>query len=317
MGFTADEFVIYNLKKNNPSDYLTEFERYRLRLRLRESRILMDNKVIFNQLLSNFAPVNKIFAYKKGNQIVPLCPEWKRYESPLDFIMNQSVVCFKKIFGGGGEGFHLLGFDEKNFLMDKTICSADQINSLLSDSKDWLLEEYCKQSEFANSLFAGSLNTLRIITILDADDKPTVLAALMRMGANESVCVDNASQGGVFSDIDIQTGQMYAAICSYSAQWLRTSGNDINTYSTHPITGAPIEGVIIPDWEIIKSQIQSFHEHLLYTGVSFIAWDIALTDDGIRIVEGNTSCGLGLLQRRGGQRHKALGDYYRRMGIIK
>ena len=49
----------------------------------------------------------------------------------------------------------------------------------------------------------------------------------------------------------------------------------------------------------------------------FVAWDILLTDEGICIIEANTSSGVNILQLWGGERQKGLGDFYRAHKIIK
>ena len=51
--------------------------------------------------------------------------------------------------------------------------------------------------------------------------------------------------------------------------------------------------------------------------MNFIAWDILLTDEGICIIEANTSSGVNIIQLWGPQRNGELGDFYRAHGVIK
>ena len=50
--------------------------------------------------------------------------------------------------------------------------------------------------------------------------------------------------------------------------------------------------------------------------MNFIAWDILLTDEGICIIEANTSSGVNIIQLWGPQRNGELGDFYRAHGVI-
>lgn len=51
--------------------------------------------------------------------------------------------------------------------------------------------------------------------------------------------------------------------------------------------------------------------------MNFIAWDILLTDEGISIIEANTSSGVNIIQLWGPQRNGELGRFYRAHGCIK
>ena len=51
--------------------------------------------------------------------------------------------------------------------------------------------------------------------------------------------------------------------------------------------------------------------------IYFVAWDVLLTEDGICIIEANSSSGINIIQMWGGQRNKELGNFYRTHKIIK
>ena len=82
----------------------------------------------------------------------------------------------------------------------------------------------------------------------------------------------------------------------------------------HPDSGAPIKGAVIPGWEAIKEEMLALARTFPF--MNFIAWDILLTDEGICIIEANTSSGVNIIQLWGPQRNGELGDFYRAHGVI-
>ena len=70
--------------------------------------------------------------------------------------------------------------------------------------------------------------------------------------------------------------------------------------------------MVIPGWETIVKATESLHERLAFTDIGFIAWDIALTDDGYKVIEGNTSCTMKLMQTFEGARHTEVGNWMRK-----
>lgn len=195
-GFTAAEYVIYNLDKNDYHDYLSEFERHEFRKRVAsEYKILLDNKVIFNTLVKNFVKTNEIIFYKKSSLVMLS----QRYANPEDVIANlreKGRVVYKKMADGGGHGVKFFDFSDNSYKINGVPCQYDDIMSLLEESDNYFVEEYCEQSDFENILFPYSVNTLRLVTI-ESENGYEIAYALQRIGADKKSMVDNAS-GGVF-----------------------------------------------------------------------------------------------------------------------
>jgi hypothetical protein len=190
---------------------------------------------------------------------------------------------------------------------------ADIDELLLRDN--YLLEEYCQQGEFENNIWPYSVNTIRIIS-LTYQGVLKVAAAIQRIGMDKTQCVDNACMGGLYADIDIKTGRMSAAR-SHSKDNLLNSDGTKKLFSHHPVTKSRIQGVVIPEWDSICNYVIGLHRALSFTGIEFIAWDIALTEEGCRVIEANTSCGLDLLQTSGGVRNEMIGKWMKEKGYLR
>lgn len=314
LGFTADEYVIYNLDKNLNADYITEFERQLFRDYVRDYRVILDNKIVFYNIIRNFARTNKIYAYKYDNQYVSLEDDCE-YIKICDKLKELGKIIYKLNGTGGGNGVKLLEYNDEKYYINRRNCSLKEIIRLLEDD-NYLLEEFCRQSYFENSLYPYSVNTLRLITLKMDDGQYKVIHAFQRMGVDKENCVDNACMGGLYSEINLKTGSLSAARSHSKDRILDKDGNVIE-YETHPITNSRIKGLVIPNWQKIVSEVEQLHRKISFTGISFIAWDIALEDDGIKIIEANTSCSMDLLQTFSGVRNKEIGIWLKKMRYIK
>ena len=51
--------------------------------------------------------------------------------------------------------------------------------------------------------------------------------------------------------------------------------------------------------------------------MNIIAWDVVLTNNGVCVIEANSSTGVNILQLWGGQRNEELGTFFQYHGVIK
>ena len=310
MGFTADEYIIYDLANNDYREYLSEYERMRFREKARPYKIIMDNKILFNILISKYGRTNKLLAYKLQGLYVAYEKGFE-FEHIIDRLREYKKIVFKLESGpGGGAGFRLLEFSNNLYYVNKSVSTEQDIYDILGNNDDYLLEEYCQQNVFESTIFPSSVNTMRLITVRQTTGKYELIAALHRFGSVKDACVDNASAGGLFSQIDIETGTLSSATSYKDLQSIRI------LHKQHPITGTQIEGVRIPGWNTIVKDICNLHHCISFTGVPFVAWDVALTDKGIVVIEGNTSCGFKFLQRWHGERNGRVGVWMKENGFI-
>ena len=312
LGFTAEEYIIYDLKHNDPGEYLSEYERELFRNAARDYRILLDNKIVFYSIIRNFAPVNRIFAYKVKGCYVALEEGFGEDGIPAK-IRELGKLAYKEISAGGGTGFRLLEFADGAYSTNRKPATEEDILSLFRRD-DYFVEEYCSQGSFERQLWPYSVNTIRIVTLAYHNDV-RVAAAFQRIGIDRENCVDNVCAGSLYAAIDLKTGELSAARS-------RAPGNFIERdrtpkwFKKHPGTDAQIEGVRIPNWTALCDEIRELHRKLAFTEIEFIAWDVALLDDGFKIIEANTSCGMRILQTFGGARKGVIGKWMKEKGYV-
>jgi hypothetical protein len=96
--------------------------------------------------------------------------------------------------------------------------------------------------------------------------------------------VDNSMAGGLAAAIDLDTGRASKAVS------FPTRASPVGWHSAHPETGAPIEGLEIPHWPRIVARMLEVCRRLPY--LPYVGWDLVVTADGFRLIEGNHFPGL-------------------------
>ena len=306
-GFTIDEWVIFEFPKNNCRDYISEYDRFNFRKVALKYRIVFDNKMLFYYLMKDIAPLNRLFAHKEFGKYSALSDEFL-IDNLLETLKHEKKIVYKPIVaGGGGRGFALIEYNEGGYYINRKSFPASEIMNMLVSTDNYMLEEYCVQSEFENNIFPDTVNTLRIITV-EEKNEIQVVVVMQRLGSVKDSCADNASLGGLFCSVDIKTGVLSAAF-SYSPDFLFDNLGQKQVFPTHPTTNNRLEGLVIPNFDYIKSEACRIHEAIRFTGAKFVAWDFALTEDGYRVIEGNTSSGMKFIQFHEGMKNKPLGKW--------
>ncbi len=130
---------------------------------------------------------------------------------------------------------------------------------------------------------SGALCTFRVVTFKLPRGRAEHFRSVLRMPVGE-MSVDNFGAGGLAAGIDDQ-GRLTSAV---------KKGVVNESWNTHPDTNAPITGIQLPFFdEIVNCALNA---HNLLTDIVSVGWDIAWTQHGPIIVEGNVSWGGDTLQ---------------------
>ncbi len=136
----------------------------------------------------------------------------------------------------------------------------------------------------------AALATLRVVTETKMVAEDEVVAqiahAALRLPRTGS-SVDNFSQGGLASNIDLATGRLNRLVTKQQLFQAR-KGDELSR--CHPDTGASVEGVVVPDWRAVKEMCVQAHQSLAPNALT-LGWDVALTPDGPLFIELNVCAG--------------------------
>jgi hypothetical protein len=139
-------------------------------------------------------------------------------------------------------------------------------------------------------LTSGALPTVRVTICLNEKGEPEVVSAVFRMAIGDNRTVDNLHAGGIASGVRLDDGALSAA---------SNLGMDarLGWLDRHPDSGAAITGRRLPLWKETKAL--AVQAHRAFADRVLVGWDIAITDDGPVVVEGNSSPDLDIIQRFG------------------
>jgi hypothetical protein len=134
----------------------------------------------------------------------------------------------------------------------------------------------------------GALATARILTARNETGSIEATHAVFRMAQRPGASVDNIHAGGIAAPVELATGKLGRATdlgVSVNSAW----------HERHPVTGAAIEGRILPLWPEALELVKRAHE--LIGDRVVVGWDVAILQDGPCLIEGNGKPDVDLMQR--------------------
>jgi len=214
-----------------------------------------DDKTTFNELFQDHV--------RRG---------WIKIASDTDpaafraFLQQYPDVIAKPLEGSSGQGI-------EHFTSQHWLGREDAFFQELNEKGIGILEERVIQHPKMMEMCPTSVNTIRIATLL-GDKKQGVVYAFLRIGNGK--VMDNVDCGGMAARVDLATGK------------LLTVGADKagNTYEKHPITGTPIIGFEVPYFRQAMEMCNL--AALKVPQMRFVAWDVAITENGPCFIEGNS-----------------------------
>ena len=162
----------------------------------------------------------------------------------------------------------------------------DHLSRLSEDGPPLILQKCIFNHPEIAALSGGALSTLRIVTCRTPSGEIENLLSVFRMATGES-CTDNFAQGGIASPIDPETG-LAGNACAWDPR------NSLEPIDAHPDTGHSINGFKIPFWQ--ESLDLAIKTHRTFDDIPFVGWDIAVTETGPLVLEGNPVWGVELVQ---------------------
>lgn len=214
-----------------------------------------DDKTQFNELFKEWIP-------RKWLRI----DENTDSNSVFELYRGKNQLIGKPLEGSSGQGI-------RKYTQESWSEGPEAFLSQLRKDGIGILEEVVIQHPQMAALCPTSVNTCRIATLL-GDKKQGIVYAFLRIGNGK--VVDNVDCGGMAARIDLDSGK------------LLTVGADKqgNTYLKHPITDTSIIGFSIPYWKEAKQMCMD--AAMKIPQMRFVAWDVAITENGPTFIEGNS-----------------------------
>lgn len=260
-GFSFDEYFSLSLYAKNAqgrSEFISDKIRY-------EYYCMLNSKEGI-KLLSDKGKTYEILKDAFKRDCVAVYSE-KDLEAFDDFVKKHNKFIYKPMTLDCGRGIKIID------VLNNGDCTFEKLMS----SGPFILEELVVQSKELAAFHSSSVNTVRVPTVRCADGVH-IFSPFFRMGRGNSI-VDNAGAGGIFAAVDAKTGIVISrAVAEYREE----------THIKHPDTDKQIIGYQLPQWDEAIEMVKTLA--LRFPETRYIGWDIAHTEKGWVVIEGN-SCG--------------------------
>ncbi len=270
-----------NLSNEEKKDFLTKRNYVRLvkYLNKRGYQMIFHDKVVFNRIFKDYIGRDFIDIREVG------------YKGFKKFVSSKENVFAKKHNSFGGDGVkkvNLAGEDLKVLF------------NQLYNNKQYLIEDTLIQNEYLDWINPKAVNNVRLVTLLKDGEAYVVFKTLRINAGGEEVisCHD------IYMTLDDE-GNILGNVVD----------DECNIYKKHPVTGFKFKGAKIPHMdkalELVKSAAKLVPE------MRWIGWDVAITEDGAAIIEGNNYPSFGLHQFYLLNDGEEVGKYKRIKEILK
>lgn len=265
------------------------FDQYEVQYELVSKSYLEENQILRSKL--NFFRYWKnqsihtpevIGAFENGSMIYP---EKKNLQIP-----NEDIFV-KDIFGKSGQGVKKFYF-KKDSYSDNTgkLYSKEEIFNFLIDYSRKVRGTVVQKVERNHASWlpytSGSLATCRIVTArMPSSNSIQPLFCVLRMPIG-NLDADNFALGGIASAIDLETGVLNRALAVKPV-------NGQFQFDYHPDTNQQITGSRLPHFHEVINYAIDVHSRFR---IMFLGWDIALTEKGVCVIEGNIGWGADIVE---------------------
>jgi hypothetical protein len=210
---------------------------------------------------------------------------------PVGGIMGHGLMILSELrYGPDGiaavtSGGEVLGFDDIATKLDTPAGVHFRMRRYQLSLPGYILQARLQQHPFLNEIAPYTTNTVRIVTLLDADDTVRMHFSILRVGRRGSAA-DNWDRGGISIAIDPASGSLGKGVLKpkYGSRWI----------DTHPDTGVRFAGLRLPFWNEVL-QLCSRAARVV-PNLRSVGWDVAITPEGPVLVEGNPDWDLPMVQ---------------------
>jgi len=296
LGFSSRSWVLYDLDHNDPADYLPDWAELDFGLAHKHLRALNDKLLFARAMTAIDLLTPRPHAFIARGRLHTLdghgAPDSRTWLAELTKRLGDVVL--KPVSGASGRGIIFLRSAGGGIEANGVATTPMILEEIVSRLDQYLVTEFVRQAQYAETIFAESTNTLRILTLWDpAENRPFLAAGAHRVGCRRGSRVDNfhGGLGGLSVPIDLATGTLGRAVALIDRVTLRR-------YERHPLSGALIEGVLVPRWQEVTGAVLRAAASL--PEAPFVGWDLVATDRGPCFLEGNAPPSPWVWQVHGG-----------------
>ena len=285
-GFQSFRIQQYGLTKENYKNFLSDYQYHWLNRINNGYQIWINDKTTTRYVMEPYKQFLAKYYYDiikmngktciKALQDIP-----EGFEASFDGIFKllrqEKLLALKPSAGTHGDGFYRMEYADGKYLINGKEMTEDEIVAMISGFKSiYVITEYLFMHHELKKIYPNAVNTIRVAVVNQSAYEPKIMQTYMRIGSSKSGFTDNVGYGGICAKIDTATGRYYCA------EQLRN--HKFTPCPKHPDTGVEIEG-IVPNWDYMCEGVLNICRFM--PELEYLGFDIAITDDGFKIIEIN------------------------------
>lgn len=276
-GCTAGEYYYLGLA-DKTHDEIKEYVLTREKVIYRNRLNRLEDAHYFNNKWETYCEFKEYF----GRDVIMIKSD-EDYPEFCRFVAKHPEFVVKPADMGGGQGVHKaevapdLTDEERKARFHGILaeCEENKKRYLRGEEDGVILEELIAQVPETAVIHPDSVNGVRVTTVR-VGGKVTLYHPWFKIGRFGQF-LTSAVFGTLDAVIDADTGVVITPGCSESNE----------RFDVHPDTGVPILGFRIPKWDELKKTATELA--MKFDTVNYVGWDLALTEKGWVLMEGNFS----------------------------
>ncbi|NLL74773.1 MAG: hexapeptide transferase [Erysipelothrix sp.] len=256
MEYFEYEFFLLNHKQRQTFMTTGKAHQIIMKYNQRDQRYKFADKTVFNEIFKDF--IGRDYIDVRESTVEELQAFMEKYQ----------VVMAKRNDAMMGDGVERVDV--------KDIKDFSAFHAKLLEQRQFLIEEFFVQHEDMSKLYPDSVNTLRVITFFDGKDVH-VLESILKIGNGGHL--DNFGAGGMYTILDENGVVKYPAFDMLA-----------KAYTNHPITGTPIVGFQVPNFDILLETMDRAAR--VVPEIQYVGWDVAIGQVKPALIEGNYNTGV-------------------------
>lgn len=264
-GILPQEYFHFGFYKKTPEDKKTYFT-YKLYCKRRSEyskpnyeNVIFEDKFIFSKVFHEYYGRESFLLSKSADKM-----------STLEFINRVKKFVYKPLTACEGIGV-------KSYTLSEYTDAEALYNDL--PKTDAILDEWLNQAQEMAKFYTGGVNCIRVYTFIHNDIFKFV-DAKVSFGVGSDI-VNATLDSSIFGIVDVNTGIITSDLANYN----------LEVFKEHPVTHFVAKGTQLPRWqEVLELAKKAAY---VVPQVAYVGWDIAITDKGPVLIEGNHCGGCG------------------------
>ena len=285
-GFQSFRIQQYGLTKENYKNFLSDYQYHWLNRINNGYQIWINDKTTTRYVMEPYKQYLAKYYYDiikmsgetciKALQDIPEGFE-PSFDGIFKLLRQEKLLALKPSAGTHGDGFYRMEYADGKYLINGKEMTEDDIVGMISGFKSvYVITEYLFMHHELKKIYPNAVNTIRVAVVNQSAYEPKIMQTYMRIGSSKSGFTDNVGYGGICAKIDTATGRYYCP------EQLRD--HKFTPCPKHPDTGVEIEG-IVPNWDYMCEGVLNICRFM--PELEYLGFDIAITDDGFKIIEIN------------------------------